>query len=77
MDRLRTSADETDGGDPSDPKPRGDAPRRQSTTAPATEPEPAPLPPAQVATAAATPGSAPQVGAADDDGGGDTEEEQI
>ena len=76
-DRLRTSTDSPGGDDPSDPEPRRDAPRRRSATAPAPEPEPAPLPPAPAAAAAATPDCAPQVEAADDDGGGDTEEEQI
>ena len=38
---------------------------------------PAPLPPAPATAAAAAPGSAPPAGSMGDDGGGDTEEEQI
>ena len=76
-DRLRTSAASPGGDDPDDPEPHRGTPRRRSATTPAPEPEPAPLPPAPAAAAAAAPDCVPQATGADDDGGGDTEEEQI
>ena len=75
--RLRTSTASPGGGDPDEPEPHRSTPRRQSTATPAPKPPPAPLPPMPAAAAAAAPGNVHPEGAADDDNGGDTEEEQI
>jgi hypothetical protein len=75
--RARTPAASPDGDDSNRPVPHSGAQRPRTAQAPASASPQTPSQPTQAATAATAAANAPPVAPAEDDGGGDTEEEQI